>query len=324
MVAAQTVGNASSLERDAGRVADVMTPRTKRHYHVSGPRGLCLLDCCGLFTACIAYLIIIGSFYVLVIVTMPWVSDIRGFIVLCFLSFVTFMAIWSHVACMTTDPGIVPLPGECEELTNSADVGEVESGYTKCGKCDIYRPPRAHHCSTCGRCVLRMDHHCPWVNNCVGQYNQRHFLLFLVYIFCMSSTALLIFITRIMACHSLWLPKRRNKFSPRNAAPVTQIQPTADQLQEQARKDALCFFDSGFALSSMMVLFAAMVFALFTIIMLVDQLSGLVADTTGIESLKNYTGKRRGLRESLVETFGGPFSWRWFLPLNPKRAAAKE
>jgi hypothetical protein len=30
---------------------------------------------------------------------------------------------------------------------------------TKCGKCDGVRPPRAHHCMVCGRCILKMDHH---------------------------------------------------------------------------------------------------------------------------------------------------------------------
>ncbi|KAJ2156817.1 palmitoyltransferase for Vac8p [Coemansia sp. RSA 552] len=50
-----------------------------------------------------------------------------------------------------------------------------------CLKCNVAKPDRAHHCSVCGVCVLKMDHHCPWLNNCVGFRTQKAFLLFIVY-----------------------------------------------------------------------------------------------------------------------------------------------
>ena len=57
-----------------------------------------------------------------------------------------------------------------------------EPNWTLCNKCETYRPPRAHHCRICARCVMKMDHHCPWIGNCVGQENQRSFIQFLLYL----------------------------------------------------------------------------------------------------------------------------------------------
>ncbi|QRG36905.1 hypothetical protein FDK38_001265 [Candidozyma auris] len=49
-----------------------------------------------------------------------------------------------------------------------------------CNKCNLYKPPRTHHCKQCKTCVLAMDHHCPWTNNCVGHGNLPHFMRFLI------------------------------------------------------------------------------------------------------------------------------------------------
>mmetsp|Transcript_6284 Transcript_6284/g.6990 ORF Transcript_6284/g.6990 Transcript_6284/m.6990 type:complete len:454 (-) Transcript_6284:3916-5277(-) len=53
---------------------------------------------------------------------------------------------------------------------------------TFCKKCNTRRPPRCHHCSICHRCILQFDHHCVWLNNCVGYNNHRVFLLTLLYL----------------------------------------------------------------------------------------------------------------------------------------------
>lgn len=48
-----------------------------------------------------------------------------------------------------------------------------------CQPCGWQRPARAKHCDTCGHCIARYDHHCVWINNCVGLGNTLHFVAFL-------------------------------------------------------------------------------------------------------------------------------------------------
>ncbi|WFD26462.1 protein S-acyltransferase [Malassezia nana] len=43
------------------------------------------------------------------------------------------------------------------------------------------KPERAHHCRTCKTCILKYDHHCPWINQCVGLGNERYFILFMLW-----------------------------------------------------------------------------------------------------------------------------------------------
>ncbi|CAM9671717.1 unnamed protein product, partial [Ectocarpus sp. 8 AP-2014] len=49
-----------------------------------------------------------------------------------------------------------------------------------CQTCLVRKPTRSKHCAECGLCVGRMDHHCVWLNNCVGCGNHRRFVAFVL------------------------------------------------------------------------------------------------------------------------------------------------
>jgi palmitoyltransferase ZDHHC9/14/18 len=142
-------------------------------------------------TAGVAYLIIGGLFY--------------------FAS--VFNSLRCLVLCAITDPGILPkIPSSDVNYNRNyhvayRDIDEIQQDENKsiganfftlrqfkefkgndndaeetlslCHSCNIFRPPRAFHCSSCGVCVEVHDHHCPWVGTCVGRRNIRYFIAFL-------------------------------------------------------------------------------------------------------------------------------------------------
>ncbi len=56
----------------------------------------------------------------------------------------------------------------CHQVTpEEISVGSTRTDVPKrryCRRCQCVKPPRAHHCSTCDRCIMKMDHHCPYVH----------------------------------------------------------------------------------------------------------------------------------------------------------------
>ncbi|XP_062187818.1 probable protein S-acyltransferase 12 isoform X3 [Phragmites australis] len=97
------------------------------------------------------------------------------------------LILWCYLMVVFTDPGAVPenWRHDAEDSGDPAlSTSEDQGSHPRyCSRCQNGKPPRCHHCSVCDRCVLKMDHHCVWVVNCVGARNYKYFLLFLVYTF---------------------------------------------------------------------------------------------------------------------------------------------
>jgi palmitoyltransferase len=98
-------------------------------------------------------------------------------------AFFTVNVLFNYISCISTEPGVPKAPPNLRYVPSQPHASGISTGleWGYCRKCDRLKPPRTHHCSVCRTCVLNMDHHCPWVNNCVGFYNYRYFVGFLLW-----------------------------------------------------------------------------------------------------------------------------------------------
>lgn len=107
----------------------------------------------------------------------------RGELLLPILFFlVVVLSVLLYFAVSLMDPGFVltdNVKGSDEEMESMIPQSSTPR-LRRCGYCLLQQPMRAKHCQTCKRCVRRFDHHCPWIENCVGERNHRWFIVFLL------------------------------------------------------------------------------------------------------------------------------------------------
>ncbi|XP_035019101.1 palmitoyltransferase ZDHHC3-A isoform X2 [Hippoglossus stenolepis] len=157
-------------------------------------------DACGIVCAVITWLLVLyAEFVVLFVMLLPSKSLTYCIVNGTLFNTLAFLALASHLRAMCTDPGAVPKGNATKEYIESLQLKPGQVVY-KCPKCSSIKPDRAHHCSVCKRCIRKMDHHCPWVNNCVGENNQKYFVLFTMYIALISLHAMVMVVFHFLYC----------------------------------------------------------------------------------------------------------------------------
>ncbi|KAK3907703.1 Palmitoyltransferase ZDHHC3 [Frankliniella fusca] len=263
----------------------VLRKEADMHNRCCGGLVWCIKDICGIMCAALTWILILyAEFVVMVVMLIPSPYPVYSLINGVIFQSLAFLAFASHLRTMFTDPGAVPKGNATKEMIQQMGFREGQM-FFKCHKCCSIKPERAHHCSVCQRCIRKMDHHCPWVNNCVGENNQKYFVLFTFYIASISIHALFLSVNQTITCvkHE-W--KDCSVYSP----PATVV---------------LLLF----------LVFEALLFAIFTVIMLAAQMQAIWNDETGIEQLKKEEARwvKKSRWKSIQAVFGR-FSISWFSP----------
>ena len=136
----------------------------------------------GYFLVVLAVVLVAFLGYVGIFVALPQVCE-RGSIYSYIHSFngtfIIFNIYFNYYFAVSTSPGHPEGAVASVRTIEDGDTGIQD--FKECKKCNAPKPPRSHHCSVCKRCILKMDHHCPYINNCVGHFNYRYFFCFLLW-----------------------------------------------------------------------------------------------------------------------------------------------
>lgn len=238
------------------------------------------------------------------------------------------MALASLFMAWSTNPGAVPLGARplpvlqstSDEENEENDLAPLKTaeesrsskargrGIRRCQKCSgNYKPPRAHHDSVTGRCIVKMDHFCPWVGNAVGALNHKFFFLFILYTLCTSFISLILLILRYTRCG---------------------IYVSESEIEEDDRNDydgiylhKGCSDGRLYSPQVIVLLTVSITFLIFTCCMIYEQVEAIQSNTSKIARMKISMGEGREeftrATSDFNEMFGGTspnVALHWFLP----------
>lgn len=192
-----------------------------------------------------------------------------------------YLSTVAHLRASLEDPGIVT-----EDILPPSDFPKDD--VRPCKKWDLkWKPMRAHHCSECKVCIFKMDHHCPWINSCVGIKNTKYFFLFTLYTGIGALLAIAILVTSFI----LLMQDPSDKHINKSGYPFAFF---------------LCVW----------VLIESILFSFFTLELVGEQIESFQDNQTYVDDLKDLIGIPLTLTEAFKLWIGEDWHF-WWAPTKP-------